>query len=130
MNDTDDSSPQNATVICSFGNMDGWEFLTIKNTPYQGKPYLVMNLASNESITIPKEIKERLHLNLDISSTSGTISVSFLLRCGDLGIYECKVHTRDYSYRGEEDLKRKIIIIIIVVVVVVDVVVLNMLHNI
>ena len=125
MNDTDDSSPQNATVICSFGNMDGWKFLTIKNTPYQGKPYLVMNLASDESFTIPKEIKERLHLNLDISSTSGTISVSFLLRCGDLGIYECTVY-RDDSYRDEEDLKRKIIIIIVVVVVVV----LNMLHNI
>lgn len=72
-----------------------------------------MNLASNEKITIPKEIKERLHLNMDVNRSSGTISISFLLECSDLGRYVCKVHKGDYSYQGGQDLKRKLQVIII-----------------
>lgn len=113
VNDTDETTPQNATVVCSFGNMDGWKFLSIQNMPLKGKPYVIMNLASNERITIPKELKERLHLNMDVSRSSGTISISFLLECSDLGRYVCKVHNGDYSYQGGQDLKRKLQIIII-----------------
>lgn len=113
VNDTDETTPQNATVVCSFGNMDGWKFLSIQNMPLKGKPYVIMNLASNERITIPKELKERLHLNMDVNRTSGTISISFLLECSDLGRYVCKVHNGDYSYQGGQDLKRKLQIIII-----------------
>lgn len=108
VNDTDGAALQNTTVICNFGNMDGWKFLIIQNTPYKGKPYLVMNLTSDERIMIPREIKERLYLNLDVNSASGTIRVSFLLQCGDLGRYECKVHNGDYSYLGGGELKCKI----------------------
>lgn len=113
MNDTDGTTPQNATVVCSFGNMDGWKLLTIQNTPLKGKPYVIMNLASNERITIPKELKERLHLNMDVNRSSGTIRISFLLECSDLGRYVCKVHKGDYSYQGGQDLKRKLQLIII-----------------
>lgn len=105
VNATDETTSQNATVVCSFGNMDGWKFLTIQNAPFKGKPYPIMNLASNERIMIPKGIKERLHLNMDVNRASGTISISFLLECSDLGRYVCKVHKGDYSYQGGQDLK-------------------------
>ncbi|XP_062618598.1 uncharacterized protein LOC134280195 isoform X2 [Saccostrea cucullata] len=96
---------QNATVTCTFGNLDDWKFLIIRNMPYKGKPYLVMNLTSDEMIKIPPNIKDRLYLNLDVNSASGTIRISFLLQCGDLGRYECKVHKGDYSYIGGGELK-------------------------
>ncbi|XP_061167653.1 uncharacterized protein LOC133176554 [Saccostrea echinata] len=95
----------NATVTCNFGNLEDWKFLIIRNMPYKGKPYLVMNLTSDEMITIPPEIKDRLYLNLDVNSVSGTIRISFLLQCGDLGRYECKVHKGDYSFIGGGELK-------------------------